>query len=103
MKKIRIYSDSGDLPEGLSFDRVYYTVSNSPTEIKVATTFSNAINNVPIELYGGDDLRVESRVSDKSAGEFGHPIQWDLNQNQWFLHVETGSNLYPQIQTKFQL
>ena len=102
-EKIRIYSDSGDLPEGLSFDRVYYAIVNSPTEIKVATTFSNAINNVPIELYGGDDLRVESRVSDKSAGEIGHPIQWDLNQNQWFLHVETGSTLYPQIQTNSNL
>ena len=102
-EKIRIYSDSGDLPEGLSFDRVYYAIVNSPTEIKVATTFSNAINNVPIELYGGDDLRVESRVSDKSAGEIGHPIQWDLNQNQWFLHVETGSNLYPQIQNNTNL
>ena len=98
-EKIRIYSDTGDLPEGLSFDRIYYAIVNSPTEIKVATTFSNAINNVPIEIYGGTSLRVESRVSDKGAGDIGHPIQWDLNQDQWFLHVEDDNTIYPEIRS----
>ena len=102
-EKIRIFSNSGDLPEGLQFDRVYYAIVVSPTEIKVATTYSNAINNVPIEIYGGADLRVESRVSDKSTGEIGHPIQWDLNQNQWFLHVEDNNTIFPQIQTNINL
>jgi hypothetical protein len=102
-EKIRIFSDDGDLPENLEFDRVYYAIVVSPTQIKVATTFSNAINNVPIELYGGSNLRLESRVSDKSAGEIGHPIQWDLNQNQWFLHVNTSNNIFPQIQSNINL
>tara|TARA_R100000900_G_scaffold53806_6_gene43614 strand:+ start:9449 stop:14683 length:5235 start_codon:yes stop_codon:yes gene_type:complete len=102
-EKIRIFSDSGDLPEGLQFNRIYYAIVNSPTEIKVASTFSNAINNVPIELYGGQNLRVVSTVSDKQTGEIGHPIQWDLNQNQWFLHVEDGNTIYPQIQTNINL
>ena len=102
-EKIRIFSDTGDLPEGIAFDRVYYAIVVSPTEIKVATTYSNAINDVPIEINGGASLRVESRVSDKNAGEIGHPIQWDLNQNQWFLHVEDGNDIFPQIQTNINL
>jgi len=102
-EKIRIFSDSGDLSEGLQFNKLYYAIVVSPTEIKVATTFSNAINNVPLEIYGGQDLRVESTVSDKQTGEIGHPIQWDINQDQWFLHVEDGNTIYPQIQTNINV
>jgi hypothetical protein len=102
-EKIRIFSDDGDLPENLAFDRVYYAIVVSATQLKVATTFSNAINNIPIEIYGGTNLRVESRVSDKSAGQIGHPIQWDTNQNQWFLHVDTTNQIYPQVQSNANL
>jgi hypothetical protein len=102
-EKIRIFSDNGDLSEGLQFNKIYYAIVNSPTEIKIATTFSNAINNVPLEIYGGQDLRVKSTVSDKQTGEIGHPIQWDINQEQWFLHVEDGNTIYPQIQTNINV
>ena len=98
-ESIRIYSDDGDLPEGLQLNRIYYAIVVSPTEIKIASTFSNAINNVPIEIIGGTQLRLESRVSDKDSGDLGQPIQWDLNQNQWFIHSETNNAIFTQIQT----
>ena len=98
-ESIRIYSDDGDLPEGLTLNRVYYAIVVGPTEIKIASTFSNAINNVPIEIIGGTQLRLESRVSDKDSGDLGQPIQWDLNQNQWFIHSETSNDIFTQIQT----
>jgi hypothetical protein len=102
-EKIRIFSDDADLPEGLQFNRIYYAIVDSPTELKVATTFSNAINGIPIELFGGSSLRVQSTVSDKQTGDIGHPIQWDINQEQWFLHVEDGNTIYPQIQTNINV
>ena len=55
---IRIYSDDGDLPEGLQLNRIYYAIVRvSATEIKIASTFSNAINNVPIEIIGGTQVK----------------------------------------------
>ena len=102
-EKIRIFSDDGDLPENIEFNKIYYAIVVSPTNIKVASTFSNAINDVPIEIYGGSSLRVESRVSDKSSNDIGHPIQWDSSQSRWFIHVDTANAIYPQIQTNANL
>ena len=94
---IRVFSDDADLPENLSPNTVYYTIKVSATSIKVASTFSNAINNIPIALYGGTSLRIESRVSDKSPNTIGHPVQWDPNQNNWFLLSETDCDLYNNV------
>ena len=46
--------------------------------------------------YGGVELRVESRVSDKKAGEIGHPIQYDYNKGNWFIHV-SGTSLINEL------
>lgn len=102
-ESIRIYSDDGDLPENLEFNKIYYAIVVSPSEIKVASTFSNAINNVPIEIYGGSKLRIESRVSDKESNDIGQPIQWDSYQEQWFIHVDTSNDIFTQIQTNTNL
>ena len=40
-EKIRIFSDDGDLPENIEFNKIYYAIVVSPTNIKVASTFSN--------------------------------------------------------------
>ncbi len=94
---IRIFSDYGDLPEGLSPNTVYYAIKVDSTTIKVASTFSNAINAIPVALYGGTNLRIESRVSDKSPNQIGHPVQWDANQNNWFVLTENNSDLYTNV------
>jgi len=91
---IRVFSDDGDLPENLAPNTVYYAIKVTATAIKVASTFSNAINNIPISIYGGTSLRVESRVSDKSSNTIGHPVQWDPNQNNWFVLSEPNCDLY---------
>ena len=102
-EKIRIFSDDGDLPENIEFNKIYYAIVVSATNIKVASTFSNAINDVPIEMYGGTNLRVESRVSDKESNDIGHPIQWDAVQSRWFIHVDTTNGIFPQIQSNANL
>ena len=94
---IRVFSDDGDLCENLLPNTVYYAIKVSGTAIKVASTFSNAINNIPIALYGGTSLRVESRVSDKVPNQIGHPVQWDANQNNWYVLSETDCDLYTNI------
>ena len=94
---IRVISDAGDLPEGLEPNRVYYAIKPTATGLKLASTLSNAINNIPISVYGGSDLRVESRVSDKKPNDIGHPVQFDDTQKNWYVLTETNSDLFDQL------
>jgi len=47
-------------------------------------------NEIQINSKGGL-LSVVSRVSDKNAGDIGHPVQWD--GSAWYVTVSTSNNL----------
>jgi hypothetical protein len=106
-ESIRIISETGDLPENIENNTVYYAITRQKkatlgvSEIQIASSRTNAEAQIPIYItsYGGDQLRIESRVSDKEAGELGHPIQWDSNQGQWFIHTQANSALWQYIQS----
>ena len=93
-EKIRIFSDDGDLPENIEPNVLYYAIRQSGTEIKIASSLTNAENGTAITVYGGTKLYVESRVSDKFAGDIGSPLQWDSLHNNWFVHSTTGNDIY---------
>jgi len=93
-EKIRIFSDDGDLPENIEPNVLYYAIRQSGTEIKIASSLTNAENGTAITVYGGTKLYVESRVSDKFAGDIGSPIQWDSLHNNWFVHSTTSNDIY---------
>ena len=89
---IRFISDNARLPDGLEPNTVYFAITTglSANQIKVATSFSEAIANDAIEINNlGGSIIVESRVNDKVAGNIGHPIQYDTTNNQWYLTVST--------------
>ena len=92
---IRFNSDNGRLPDGIENNRVYFAITDSvdDDQIKVAGSLTDAIEGtaVTINKYGGT-LRVESRVSDKLAGDLGHPLQYDSNNSQWYVNVSTASS-----------
>ena len=46
----------------------------------------------PIEVYGGTNLKVTTRVSDKEAGDVGHPVQYDGSAGQWYITVSATEN-----------
>ena len=96
-EKIRVFSDDGDLPENIEANTVYFVIRISSTEIKLASSVTNAQNNVAITVYGGTKLFVESRVSDKSSGDIGSPVQFDPINKSWFIHVDTDNTIYPEI------
>ena len=116
-ESIRIFSEDGDLPEGLEENKVYYAITNernpgqangrpdnvtlTGSQIQIASSVANAESQTPIYIstYGGTKLRIESRISDKKAGELGHPVQWDPNEGQWFIHTNSNSTLYQHIRT----
>jgi hypothetical protein len=99
-ESIRVISDSGQLPDGLTPNTVYYAITNTNpssgittnTQIKIAQTQNDAISAAPIIINAkGGTLKVVSRVSDKNPGEIGHPIQFDDTQGQWYTKVATAS------------
>ena len=99
-EKIRILSTDGDLPENITEDTVYYTIASdvdftlAGTAIKLATSSTNAAIASAIEIYGGTNLRITSRVSDKTPGDLGSPIQYDTTNKNWFIHTDTNSDIY---------
>ncbi len=100
---IRIISNDGRLPDGLDSNKVYFSIVDglSGNQIQIAQSLNDALsgNNVTINNLG-DTLTVESRVSDKLAGDIGHPIQYDTTNSQWYVNVSSAStenNLYAKL------
>ena len=76
----------------------YYVITTqNANQIKLASTLANATNDLPLKLYGGSNLRIISRVTDSDSGEIGSPIQYDPNNNNWFVYVNQGNDIYNQI------
>ena len=99
-EKVIVISDDADLPEGLEPNRPYYVITTqNANQIKLASTLANATNDLPLKLYGGSNLRIISRVTDRDSGEIGSPIQYDPNNNNWFVYVNQGNDIYNQIDT----
>jgi hypothetical protein len=107
-ESVRVISDNGHLPDGITPDKVYYAITNElagvgigSTQIKLAQTLSDAFRDEAISPnVKGGVLTVVSRVSDKISGDIGHPIQWDLSNEQWYINVSTGefeNTIYPKI------
>ena len=112
-ESIRIISDSGELPAGLQAHQVYYAITKDGdsnlgiNQIKIAGSKANADLPVPEFIRTSftsaeGKLTVVSRISDKSPGQLGHPIQFDdtlktVTRNGvqesgpagWFVHVST--------------
>ena len=86
-ESIRIYSDNGITPDGLDNEQLYYVIGISSTTIKLAKTINDANNNnsVNIKNKNGGILTIISRVTDKISGDYGHPIQFDSIQNNWYI------------------
>ena len=50
-----------------------------------------------ITVYGGTNLKILSRISDKVAGDIGHPVQWDTTNSQWYINTAPANDVYTAI------
>ena len=98
-ESIRVVSQTGDLPEGLDPHRIYYAIRVGVSTIKVASSFSDALNDNEVPIVGGAQLLVRSIVGDKDVGEIGNPIQFDTVHNNWFVHVNANNDIYTGLST----
>jgi hypothetical protein len=96
-EKVIILSDDGDLPENIVENTVYYAIRQSSTQIKLASSESAAVSGTAIDVYKGTNLRILSRVSDKIAGDVGHPVQYDTTNSQWYINTNVSSDIYTAI------
>ena len=100
-EKVIILSDDGDLPENIVENTVYYAIASdvdgslTANEIKLASSQSAAVSVNAINVYKGTSLRILSRVSDKIAGDVGHPVQYD--GTQWYIRTNANSAIYTAI------
>jgi hypothetical protein len=94
---IRIISETGQLPNGLTNNQVYFAITSgtgivSSNQLKIAQTLNDALGDNPIIVNSnGGILNVVSRVSDKKAGDIGHPVQFDSTGGQWYVNVATAA------------
>ena len=91
---IRVVSEDAHLPDGLENNNIYYAITSGvgTDQIKIAKTLNDSITGDAITINNkGGILRVQSRVSDKNAGDIGHPIQFDTAESQWYITVGTAS------------
>ena len=94
-ESIRVLSDNSRLPDGLEESSLYYAITTglNANQIKVAQTLRDSEFGTEITLNNlGGNLIVESRVSDKTSGDVGHPIQFDTSVNQWYVTVGTATS-----------
>tara|TARA_B100001996_G_scaffold118317_1_gene89538 strand:- start:1268 stop:6547 length:5280 start_codon:yes stop_codon:yes gene_type:complete len=98
-ESVVITSSNGDLPENIVPHRLYYVIKESSTTIKLASSKASADSDSPVTVYGGNDLTITSRVSDKSSGDVGHPVQWDADASNWYLHSTHGNSIYSALNT----
>ena len=98
-ESVLVSSAIGDLPENVVNDRIYYVIKESSTTIKLASSKAAADSNTPVTVYGGTDLTITSRVSDKKAGDVGHPVQFDSNVGNWYVHTTHPNDIYSALNT----
>ena len=91
---VRLLSSTGQLPDGLTPNQVYYAITSglSANQVKLAQTLNDALDGSEVTINDkGGILTVVSRVSDKNSGDIGHPIQYDTVEGQWYINVGTAS------------
>lgn len=100
---IRIFSDTGQVPNGLDIDTVYYVIRISSDSIKLAYNYNDAVAITPVSISNisanGGILTVVSSVTDKKPGDIGHPIQYDETLRNWYITSsnDTTNQIYTQL------
>ena len=95
-ESVRIYSENGHLPDGLNNNQLYYTITDTvdvglnANQVKLSQSLNDALRDNPVTINNkGGILKIRSKVSDKSPGEIGHPVQFDSG---WYINVSTASS-----------
>ena len=93
--QIELPSTEEQLPDGIDHNSVYFAITSgiNSDQVKLAQTLNDTISLSPISVNSkGGILSIESRVSDKTSGDIGHPVQFDTSIGQWYVNTSTTNN-----------
>ena len=102
-ESVRIFSDTGEVPNGLTAGVVAYAITTGVAlnQIKLAYSLNDAIAENEIKGINdrGGVLTVVSSVTDKKPGDIGSPIQYDDANGQWYVLSSNSSDnqIFPAI------
>ena len=106
-ESVRVIAENGHLPDGIDEKLTYNVIdadidsSLATNQIKLAQNETDALaDNFATLNNKGGIITIESRVSDKLAGDAGHPVQYDSTQSQWYVNVATAAtenNIYSTV------
>jgi len=89
-ESVRLFSDTGELPSQIQNNEIYYAITSGlgSNSIRLSKTLNDALvgNNLELSNSGGR-IKVVSAVSDKIPGDYGHPIQFDYQNKNWYVNV----------------
>jgi len=95
-ESVRIFSDTGEVPNGLTVNTVAYAITTglAANQVKLAYSLNDAIAQNEIKGINdrGGILTLVSSVTDKKPGEIGSPIQYDDANGQWYVLSSNDSN-----------
>ena len=102
-ESVRIFSDTGEVPNGLTAGVVAYAITTglAQNEVKLAYSLNDAIAGNEIKGINdrGGVLTVVSSATDKKPGDIGSPIQYDDTNGQWYILSSNSSDnqIFPAI------
>ena len=106
-EKVRVFSNTGQVPDGLDTDVIYYAIPipSLTKVITLASTYNDAIANKPITgiVNNGGILTIISLVSDKIPGDVAHPIQYDATVNNWYINSSPNNQIYTNLLTSTEI
>jgi hypothetical protein len=98
---VRIFSENGILPDGIENGRLYYINQDTllgvstTSEFKLSETLFNSTDSsliVDIKNSTGvttSNLKIVTKVSDRSPGEVASPFQFDSTRGNWYISIES--------------
>ena len=102
-EKIRVFSNTGQAPDGLETDVIYYAIRipSLNNVISLAFTYNDAIagNAITGIVDNGGILTIISSVTDKIPGDVGHPIQYEPAVNNWYVNSSPNNGIYTTLLT----
>ena len=84
-------NSGGAVPAGLALNTIYYTIYQTNTTIKLATTLDNAKNNVPLSFTGNGSGTNSIQVYNDVLGFFRGEMSHVLSINEMPSHSHPGS------------
>jgi|694.fasta_scaffold02158_39 hypothetical protein len=92
---VRVVSNNGQLPDGIDPHKVYYintSLTTNTVQLSESISASEDEDNViDINDIGSSNrnLRLVSKVSDRSPGTPGSPIQYDSANDGWYINIQS--------------